>query len=50
MYRVSYDYTARDGFLQTDSIVYKEFKLACAFIRTLMTRRDVVGKPTLEKI
>jgi major membrane immunogen (membrane-anchored lipoprotein) len=50
MVRVTYDYRTRDGFLETDSIVYKEMKLAFAFIKTLASRRDVVGKPVLERI
>jgi len=50
MIRVTYDYRTRDGFLETESVVYKEMKLAFAFLRTLNFRRDVVGKPVLERI
>lgn len=50
MYRVTYDYITRNGFLETDVIDYKELKLAFAFIRTLTFRKDVVGKPILERI
>lgn len=50
MYRVIYDYKTREGFLETDVIDYKELKMAFAFIRTLTFRRDVVGKPVLERV
>ena len=50
MIRVTYDYRSRDGFLETDSIVYKELKLAFAFLRTLGFRRDLIGKPVLERV
>jgi hypothetical protein len=50
MTRVTYDYRTRDGFLETESIVYKEVKLALAFLRILMNRRDVIGKPVIERI
>jgi hypothetical protein len=50
MVRVIYDYRTRDGFLETDSIVYKELKLAFAFLHTLRYRRDLIGKPVLERI
>ena len=50
MIKVTYDYRSKDGFLVTDSIVYKEMKFAFAFIKTLASRRDVVGKPVLERI
>lgn len=50
MFRVSYDYRTKDGFLETDVIDYKELRLAFAFIRTLCFRRDVIGKPILERV
>jgi hypothetical protein len=50
MIRVTYDYRSRDGFLETDSIVYNELKLAFAFLRTLGFRRDLIGKPVLERV
>jgi len=50
MYRVIYDYTTKEGFLETNSIVYNELRLAFAFIRSLTSRKDVIGKPVLERV
>lgn len=50
MYRVTFDYKTKNGFLETDTIKYDNLKLAFAFLRVLSLRRDVVGKPILEMI
>ena len=50
MYRVIFDYTTKEGFLETKSIVYNELRLAFAFIRSLTSRKDIVGKPTIERV
>jgi len=50
MFRVIYDYRDRNGFISTDMIDYKELKLALAFIRELSLKKNIIGKPILERI
>lgn len=50
MFRVSYDYLEKRGFLETDVIDFTELRMAFAFINTLRHRKDVVGKPILERV
>lgn len=50
MFKITYDYKTNDGVLETESVYYKELKLAIAFAKALKARRDVVGKPMLESL
>ena len=50
MCKVTYDYVAKDGFLTQDIMKFNDLKTAFAFIRSVASRRDVVGKPILERM
>jgi hypothetical protein len=49
MVRVTYDYMAKDGFLETKSVVFKEMRTAFALIRNLTNQNSIIGKPILER-
>jgi hypothetical protein len=50
MYRVTYDYRAKDGFLTNETVLYQELQRAFILIRALASRKDVIGKPILERV
>jgi hypothetical protein len=50
MVRVTYDYMAKDGFLETKSVVFKEMRTAFALIRNLSYHNTIIGKPILERV
>jgi hypothetical protein len=50
MYRVTFDYKDKNGFLKTETEKFTEFKAACSWIRGLTNRYLLVGKPVLERI
>jgi hypothetical protein len=50
MYRVTFDYVERDGFLNTKSVTFKELKAAFSWIRNLDYYNKIVGKPILERV
>lgn len=49
MVRVTYDYMAKDGFLETKSVVFNEMRSAFALIRNLTNQNTIIGKPILER-
>jgi len=50
MCKVTYDYKDAYGFIQTEVIRFYELKKAFAFLRTLSCRKDIIGKPCIERI
>ena len=46
MYRVSYDYKDKNGFLETKIVDCKEFAKACSLIREIAKLYTTVGKPS----
>jgi hypothetical protein len=50
MVRVTYDYMAKDGFLETKSVVFNELRTAFALIRNLTNQNSIIGKPILERV
>jgi len=50
MIRVTYDYMAKDGFLETKSVVFNEMKTAFSWIRSLTYHNTIIGKPILERV
>ena len=50
MVRVTYDYMAKDGFLETKSVVFNEMKAAFSWIRSLTYHNTIIGKPILERV
>ena len=50
MVKVSFDYRDEYGYLQSMSIVYREMRQAFALLKTLSARKDIIGKPCIERV
>lgn len=50
MFKVTFDYKAKDGFLETKSMTFQELKSAMCWINNLSKQNTLVGKPILERV
>lgn len=50
MFKVTFDYKAKDGFLETKSVTFRELKSAMSWISNLSKQNTLVGKPILERV
>ena len=50
MFKVTFDYKAKDGFLETKSVTFQELKSAMSWINNLSKHNTLVGKPILERV
>jgi hypothetical protein len=50
MFKVTFDYKAKDGFLTEGEIVFNSLKAAFMCINTLAEKYKLVGKPTIERV
>jgi len=50
MFKVTYDFKTKDGFLETKSVTFKEMKSAFDCMQNLSKKYTIVGKPILERV
>ena len=50
MFKVTFDYRAKDGFLTQGEMFFDTMKAAFLYINTLCQNTKIVGKPTIERV
>ena len=50
MFKVTFDYRGKDGFLTQGEMFFNTMKSAFAYINSLCDNFKIVGKPTIERV